>query len=110
MFAVKIFKEGVSPQSTIDEFNALKDVSHSNIVRFKYNGTTYGGLFYTLMEFINGKDIREYCIGDKYFTLPIIYKFIHEMTSALAYLHAKKLRHRDIKPENIILRKVGSSS
>ena len=107
MFAVKIFKEGVSPQSTIDEFNALKDVNHPNIVRFKFNGTTYGGLFYTLMEFINGKDIREYCLGDKYFTLPIIYKFIHEMASALVYLHARKLRHRDIKPENIIFEKIG---
>ena len=95
------------PQSTIDEFNALKDVNHTNIVRFKFNGTTYGGLFYTLMEFINGKDIREYCLGDKYFTLPIIYKFIHEMASALVYLHARKLRHRDIKPENIIFEKSG---
>ena len=106
-FAAKIFKEGVSPQSTIDEFNALKDVNHPNIVRFKYNGLTYGGLFYTLMDYINGNDIREYCWGDKYFTLPFIYKFIHEMTSALVYLHAKKLRHRDIKPENIIFEKSG---
>lgn len=107
MFAAKIFKEGVGPQSTIDEFNALKDVNHPNIVRFKDNGLTFGGLFYTLMEFINGKDIREYCWGDKYFTLPFIYKFIHEMTSALVYLHEKKLRHRDIKPENIIFEKSG---
>ena len=29
------------------------------------------------------------------------------MTSALAYLHDKKLRHRDIKPENIIFEKSG---
>jgi hypothetical protein len=29
------------------------------------------------------------------------------MTSALVYLHAKKLRHRDIKPENIIFEKSG---
>ena len=106
-FAAKIFKEGVSPQSTIDEFNALKDVNHPNIVRFKYNGLTFSGLFYTLMEYVNGNDIREYCFGDKYFTLPIIYKFIHEMASALVYLHEKKLRHRDIKPENIIYEKSG---
>ncbi len=107
MYAAKIFKEGVSAQSTIDEFNALKDVNHPNIVRFKDNGQTYGGLFYTLMEFVNGKDVREYCFGDKYLSLPLIYKFIHEMTSALVYLHEKKLRHRDIKPENIIFEKSG---
>ena len=107
MFAAKIFKEGVSPQSTIDEFNALKDVNHPNIVKFRYNGFTYGNLFYTLMEYINGNDIREYCWGDKYFPLPYIYKFIHELTSALVYLHEHGLRHRDIKPENIVYDKSG---
>ena len=107
MFAAKIFKEGVSPQSTIDEFTALKGVNHPNIVKFVYNGQTFGGLFFTLMEYINGKDIREYCWGDKYFPLPYIYKFIHEMTSALVYLHERGLRHRDIKPENIVYDKSG---
>lgn len=107
MFAAKIFKEGVSPQSPIDEFKALKDANHPNIVKFRDNGFTYGGLLYTLMDYINGKDIREYCWGDKFFPLPYIYKFIHEMTSALAYLHARGLRHRDIKPENIVYDKSG---
>ena len=105
--AAKIFKEGVSPQSTIDEFNALKNVNHPNIVKFIYNGYTFGDLFYTLMEYINGNDIREYCWGDKYFPLPYIYKFVHEMTSALVYLHERGLRHRDIKPENIVYDKSG---
>lgn len=107
MFAAKIFKEGVSTQSPIDEFNALKDVSHPNIVKFRDNGYTYGGLLYTLMEYINGNDIREYCWGDKYFPLPYIYKFVHEMASALVYLHERNLRHRDIKPENIVYDKSG---
>ena len=107
MFAAKIFKEGVGSQSVIDEFNALSELSHPNIVGFKYNGITYGGQFFTLMQYIDGKDIREYCWGDKYFPLPYIYKFAHEITEALVYLHSKGFRHRDIKPENIIYDKSG---
>ena len=108
MFAAKIFKEGVGSQAVIDEFNALKDLNHDNIVKFEYNGLTYGGLYFTLMQFVDGKDIREYCWGDKYFPLSYIYKFAHQMTDALVYLHSKGFRHRDIKPENIVYNKNGN--
>ena len=107
LFAAKIFKDGFGSQSVIDEFNALQGLNHDNIVRFKYNGLTYGGLYFTLMDYIDGNDIREYCWGDKYFPLPYIYKFAHEMIDALVYLHSKGFRHRDIKPENIIYDKSG---
>ena len=40
LYAAKIFKEGVSPQVTVDEFKALNDLNHPNIVRFRGNGTT----------------------------------------------------------------------
>jgi len=106
-FAAKIFKEGIGSQSVIDEFNALRDLDHPNIVKFSYNGHTYGGLFFTLMQYVDGKNIREYCMGDKYFPLSILYDFCHQMISALVYLHSKGFRHRDIKPENIVYEKSG---
>lgn len=110
ILAAKIFKEEISPQATIDEFNALKKLDHPNIVKFVWNGTTNGGLFFTLMDFVNGGDIRRYTYSDMFLPLPIIYKFMQQMLSALVYMEEKEppIIHRDIKPENIIYNKDGN--
>ena len=109
-YAAKIFKEGVSPQATVDEFKALNELHHPNIVRFRDNGTTNGGLFYTLMEFVDGTDIRRYASGDTFLPLSKIKDFLKEMISALVYIQEKQppVIHRDIKPENIMYKKDGS--
>lgn len=106
-FAVKIFSEDLSPKAVIDEFNALKELHHRNIVRFEYNGTTDGGLFYTLMEYVDGENIRKYASGDLRLPLPKIYKLATEVLSAMVYMQglSKPIFHRDIKPENIMLDK-----
>lgn len=106
-FAVKIFSEDLSSKAVIDEFNALKALHHPNIVRFEFNGTTDGGLFYTLMEFVDGENIRKYATGDLRLPLPKIYRLAKEVLSAMVYMQSlsKPIYHRDIKPENIMLDK-----
>lgn len=110
LYAAKIFKEGVSPQVTVDEFKALNDLNHPNIVRFRGNGTTNGGLFYTLMDYVDGTDIRRYASGDTFLSLTLMKSFLKQMISALVYIQEKQppVIHRDIKPENIMYRKDGS--
>ncbi len=109
VLAAKIFKEGISAQATIDEFKALHELEHPNIVRFRQNGMTNGGLFFTLMDFVDGTDIRQYTLGDMFLPLPVIYKFADQMLSALVYMQKKEppVIHRDIKPENIVYSKAG---
>lgn len=104
LFAAKIFKEGVSPQATVDEFKALESLDHPSIVKFRYNGITNGGLFYTLMDFVDGTNLRRYASGDTFLPLPIVTKFVKEMLSALVYIQEKQppVIHRDIKPENVM--------
>lgn len=106
-FAVKIFSEDLSSRAVIDEYNALKELHHPNIVRFEYNGTTDGGLFYTLMEYVDGENIRKYAREDLRLPLPKIYRLAKEVLSAMVYMQGlpKPVYHRDIKPENIMLDK-----
>lgn len=42
-------------------------------------------------------------MGTHYISFPIYWKYIAQMTDALAYLHKKHVIHRDIKPENLLL-------
>ena len=49
-YAVKVFDKDASVTETINEFKALEDLTHENIVKFVYNGKSNHGPFYTLME------------------------------------------------------------
>ena len=103
-YAIKIFDRDVSVESTFNEFDALKDVHHNNIVQFVYNDKTSQGLFYTLMELLNGENLGDYTSGVLRLPSSEIYKMATQILSALVYLQDKipPLFHRDIKPNNIV--------
>lgn len=103
-FAMKIFSEDLNQQSVKDEYKALSSLSHHNIVKFVFNGTTNQNMFYTLMELIEGENLNNYTKGDLRLPLNEIYKLAKEMVSALVYLQSKQppVYHRDIKPGNIV--------
>lgn len=109
VYAVKVFSEDLSPKAVIDEFNAMKELQHNNIVRFWSNGTSDTGLFYTQMEYIEGENLRKYAASDLRLPLPKIYSLAKQMLDALVYMQSleKPVYHRDIKPENIVLDKNG---
>ena len=59
--AIKIFEKDASIDNAINEFNALKELQHRNIVKFKHNDRTVpGGLFFTLMELLEGENLHEF--------------------------------------------------
>lgn len=103
-YAIKIFDRDVSVDSTFNEFEALKDISHPNIVKFVYNDKTSQGLFYTLMELLQGENLGDYTSGELRLPMNEIYKMATQILSALRCIQEKipPLYHRDIKPNNIV--------
>lgn len=103
-YAMKIFDRDVSASETINEFEALKDLSHNNIVKFTYNGRTKHGLFYTLMELLDGDNLRDYVTGSMRLPAKEVYNMAGGILSALVYMQGKipPVFHRDIKPNNIV--------
>lgn len=103
-YAAKLFDKATSAQETINEFEALKDLNNDHIVKFVYNGLSNQGLYYTLMELLDGENLSDYTNTKGDLRLPIteIYKMMVQILDALVYMQGKGVFHRDIKPNNIV--------
>lgn len=105
--AIKIFERDASVDNAINEFEALKSLDHPNIVKFKFNDRTQQGLFYTLMELLEGENLQNYTRGDLRLPIDEVYKMSTQILSALVYMQEQNppVFHRDIKPSNIMWHK-----
>lgn len=103
-FTLKLFNESVNVNSVKDEYLALIELNHKNIVKFKWNGETPSGQFYTLMEYLEGENLRQYTSTDISMPIHQVYNVGLDMLSALVEMQKKEkpIIHRDIKPQNII--------
>jgi serine/threonine protein kinase len=104
VYALKAFNESVHASTVIDEYDALKELKHPNIVQFVWNGTLSNGQFYTLMEYLEGENLKDYAKGDKRLPIYRIYQVAKDILSALVEMQSKEtpIFHRDIKPHNIV--------
>lgn len=105
--AIKIFERDASVDNAINEFEALKSLDHPNIVKFKFNDRTQQGLFYTLMELLEGDNLQDYIKGDLRLPIDEVYKMTTQILNALVYMQEQNppVYHRDIKPSNIMWHK-----
>ncbi|MEO7105630.1 MAG: serine/threonine-protein kinase [Rhodoferax sp.] len=55
------------------------------------------------MEFVKGKELREFFEANERFTLKDIARLMGEILDALAHAHANGVVHRDMKPANLIV-------
>jgi len=106
-YAMKVFNESVDAGAVQREYQALKDLSHPNIVKFTWNDLLPNGQFYTLMEYIEGQNMKDYTHGDLRLSLGKVYELGERMLDALVYMQEREqpLYHRDIKPHNILWNK-----
>lgn len=103
-YTLKLFNESVTFSSVKDEYEALKDLKHNNIVKFVWNDLTASGQFFTVMEYLDGESLSNYTRTDARLPINTVYQVGKDILSALVDMQSKKspLMHRDIKPHNII--------
>jgi len=87
------------------EGQALAHLNHQNIVTVHDFGET-GGLFYLLMEYVDGLNLRQLLQSRKIAPEEAL-AIVPPICDALQYAHQQGIVHRDIKPENILLDKQG---
>jgi serine/threonine protein kinase len=90
----------------IREAEILFQLDHPNIVKVR-NIRTDMDPPYLEMEFVEGESL-EAMLAKEPLDYNLAVQFIRQMTSAVAYLHAKGVRHRDIKPANLLVKKDGN--
>jgi serine/threonine protein kinase len=88
------------------EARSLAKLSHPRIVMIYDFGHTDAGLYYFIMEFVDGTDLRR-VIQTGELSASEALTIIPQICEALQYAHEEGIVHRDIKPENILLNKKG---
>ena len=88
------------------EARSLARLNHPNIVHVYDFGET-NGLYYIIMEFVDGKNLRE-LFETRKLTATEALAIVPRICDALQYAHEEGIVHRDIKPENILIDKRGN--
>ncbi|KAK4182966.1 Hsp70 protein-domain-containing protein [Podospora australis] len=110
IYARKLFRKSKGlkkedVQTFRNELDVLKRVSFRHCISLvaTYSDPKFFGLLMSPVGDCNLEIYYDAAIGhaDK---LSLVRSFFGCLASAVAYLHAKKIRHRDIKPQNIIVR------
>ena len=110
MSALKILPPGIGRDSAFaDRFTrearALARLNHSNVVTL-YEFGRANGLFFFLMEFVDGVNLRQLLNAGRLSAREALV-IVPQICDALQYAHDQGIVHRDIKPENILLDRKG---
>lgn len=87
------------------EAKALAQLHHPNIVTL-YESGQKEGLFYFLMEFVDGMNLRQ-LLDTGHVSPKEALAIVPQICDALQFAHDRGIIHRDIKPENILLNQSG---
>ena len=85
------------------EAHILQSLKHPNIVQI-LDYQSYLGTYYIVMEFLDGKTLKEELAElSKPLPLDRTFQITEQVCDALTYAHGLNIVHRDIKPSNIFL-------
>lgn len=86
----------------IQEARAAGRLNHPNIVTV-YDADKTGDLLFIVMEYLEGKELREMLSEGHEFNYKQIADMVARVANALDYAHENGVIHRDIKPANIFI-------
>jgi serine/threonine protein kinase len=106
--AIKILpQQHAKDDRTLKRFEAEAKIScqvnHPNAVLLHDFGVD-DGMPYLVMEFIEGKTLKQLLEGSDPLPPARIYRIMQQVCAALGEAHASGIVHRDVKPSNIMLR------
>lgn len=86
---------------------SASSLSHPNIVEM-YDVGEDDGLYYIVMEYIEGKTLKQLIKKRGSLTLSEAIDIMLQLTDGISHAHDSYIIHRDLKPQNIMIREDGS--
>lgn len=93
---------GVNVERFRREIQLAASLQHPHIVPLLTAGSA-GDVLYYVMPMVEGESLRSCLIKGGELPIPRVARILRDVSSALAYAHARGVAHRDIKPDNILL-------
>jgi serine/threonine-protein kinase len=90
------------------EVRAVARLNHPNIVQV-YDFGHEGDLAYIVMEYVEGRELKEQLDAKERFELGRIFTLMDELLDALDFAHQAGVIHRDIKPGNVMINAAGNA-
>lgn len=111
-YAIKILEASHSQDSTrqkrfYHEMRLLKKISSPYVVKF-YDGQYEGEAPYILMEYIDGRILKDYIRNRGRLTVDEAVDFASQLALGFSEIHRQGIIHRDIKSQNIMVADNGS--
>ena len=104
-----ILKSHLDPDTAKDysmrfsrEAQAVARLNHPHIVQV-YDFAEEGDIAYLVMEFIRGKELKNFFDAAERFDISEAVRIMGELLDALEFAHNAGIIHRDIKPANVML-------
>src|SRR5687768_16270388 len=92
----------LSPERFQREVRLAASLQHPHMVPLLAAGSAGGILYYT-MPYVAGDSLRARLGRQGALPVPEAFRYLRDVTEALAAAHAQGIVHRDIKPDNVLL-------
>jgi len=105
--AIKLLKAHLATDEMIGRFERearlASQLVHPNTIGIYDYGRTPDGIFYYVMEYLEGRSLDEIIAADGALPVARVIHVLRQTCAALREAHGRGLIHRDIKPHNLML-------